>query len=290
MNPLTLQIYNVNLKQMKTSFLDVCLSSGSTAQMLFQGIDECLAGHRIPWENCVAFSVDNPNVNRGKNNSIRTLVKLQNPSVYFNGCQCHVVHNTSAAAAKAFNAETRFDVEDLLVNIYYWFDYSTKRKCKLVEYTDFCDQEYRKIIKHVNMRWLSLEKVITRTLLHYQSLKTHFLSEDESVARFKRLQTAFSNPMTEVYLLFLQSALQILVNLNLFLQREEPLIGAMNSSLTRFLKHFACQLISPGIVQASSSFQQLLDVEQYLPGMLCLFFLFLIPFDTLRPVCRLILL
>ena len=268
MNPLTVQIYDVNLKRAKTSFLDVCLSSGSTAQMFFQGINECLPGHRIPWENCVAFSVDNPNVNLGKNNSIRTLVKLQNPSEYFNGCQCHVVHNTSSAAAKAFNAETRFDVEDLLVNIYYWFDYSTKRKCKLVEYTDFCDQEYRKIIKHVNMRWLSLEKVITRTLLHYQSLKTHFLSEDESVARFKRLQTAFSNPMTEVYLLFLQSALQILVNLNLFLQREEPLIGAMNSSLTRFLKHFACKLISPGIVQASSSFQQLLDVEQYLPGML----------------------
>ena len=285
MNPLTVQIYDVNLKQVKTSFLDVCLWSGSMAQTLFQGIDECLAGHRIPWENWVAFSVDNPNVNLGKNNSIRMLVKLQNPSVYFNGCQCHVVHNTSSAAAKAFNAETTFDVEDLLVNNYYWFDYSTKRKCKLVEYTDFCDQEYLKIIKHINMRWLSLEKVITQTLLHYQSLKTHFLSEDVSAARFKRLQTAFSKPMTEVYLLFLQSALQIFVNLNLFLQREEPLIGAMNSSLTRFLKLLACKFISPGIVQASSSFQQLLDVEQYLPGMLRLFFLFLIPFDTLWDLC-----
>lgn len=139
MNPLTVQIYNVNLKRVKTSFWDMCLSSGSMAQMLFQGI-ECLAGHRIPWENCVAFSMDNANVNLGKNNSILTRVKLQNPSVYFNGCQCHLVHNTSLAAAKAFNAETGFDVEDLLVDVYYWFDYSTKRTCKLVEYTDFCDQ------------------------------------------------------------------------------------------------------------------------------------------------------
>lgn len=138
MNPLTVQIYDVNLKRVKTSFLDMCLSSGSTAQMLFQGIDECLAGHRIPWENCVAFSVDNANVNLGRNNSILTRFKLQNPSRYFNGCQCHVVHNTPSAAAKVFNAETGFDVEDLLVDIYYWFDYSTKRKCKLVEYTDLC--------------------------------------------------------------------------------------------------------------------------------------------------------
>lgn len=62
----------------------------------------------------------------GKNNSILTRVKQQNPSVYFNGCQCHVVHNTSAAAAKAFNAVIGFDVGDLLVDIYHWFLYSTK--------------------------------------------------------------------------------------------------------------------------------------------------------------------
>lgn len=270
MNPLTVQIYDVNLKRVKTSLLDMCLSSGSTAEKLFQGINDCLAGHRIPWENCVAFSVDNTNVNMGKNNSILTRVKQQNPSVYFNGCQCHVVHNTSAAAAKAFNAVIGFDVEDLLVDIYHWFLYSTKRKCKLAEYAEFCDQEYRKILKHVSTRWLSLEKVVTRTLLQYQSLKTYFLSENDSAARFKRLHTAFSNPMTEVYLLFYQSALQIFINLNLFLQREEPLIGAINSSLKRFLKLLACKFISPVTVKASTSFQQLLDVEQYLPGM-CVF-------------------
>lgn len=270
MNPLTVQIYDVNLKRVKTSLLDMCLSSGSTAEKPFQGINDCLAGHRIPWENCVAFSVDNTNVNMGKNNSILTRVKQQNPSVYFNGCQCHVVHNTSAAAAKAFNAVIGFDVEDLLVDIYHWFLYSTKRKCKLAEYAEFCDQEYRKILKHVSTRWLSLEKVVTTTLLQYQSLKTYFLSENDSAARFKRLHTAFSNPMTEVYLLFYQSALQIFINLNLFLQREEPLIGAINSSLKRFLKLLACKFISPVTVKASTSFQQLLDVEQYLPGM-CVF-------------------
>ena len=90
-----------------------------------------------------------------KNNSILTRVKQQNPSVYFNECQFHAVHNTSSAAAKAFNAGTGFDVDYLLVEIYYWSVHSTKRKCKLEEYTDFCEQGYRKIIKHVSTRWLS---------------------------------------------------------------------------------------------------------------------------------------
>ena len=34
MNPLTVQIHDVNLKRVKTSLLDMCLSSGSTAEML----------------------------------------------------------------------------------------------------------------------------------------------------------------------------------------------------------------------------------------------------------------
>lgn len=95
-------------------------------------------------------------------------IKQQNLSVDFNGCQCHVVHNTSLAGAKAFNVETGFDVEDLLVDIYYWFAYSTKQKCKQAEYTNFRKQEYRNIIKHVSMRWLSLRKVsVTKRLIFF---------------------------------------------------------------------------------------------------------------------------
>ena len=198
----------------------------------------------------------------GKNNSILTRVKQQNPSVYFNGCQCHVVHNTSAAAAKAFNAVIGFDVEDLLVDIYHGFSILPNENASWQNTPSSAIKNTR--------RWLSLEKVVTRTLLQYQSLKTYFLSENDSTTRFKRFHTAFSNPMTEVYLLFYQSTLQVFINLKLFLQREEPLIGAINSSLKRFVKLLACKFISPVPVRASTSFQQLLDVEQSLPG-ICVF-------------------
>jgi hypothetical protein len=113
------------------------------------------------------------------------------------------MHNTSAAAA--LRNTTGFDVEDLMVDIYYWFDYSTKRKS------------------------------ITRVLKQYASLKSYFISEEhEGHARFQRLKQALSNPMTEVYFLFYQSALQIFINLNLFLQKQDPLIGSISYSLKRF--------------------------------------------------------
>ena len=37
--------------------------------------------------------------------------------------------------------------------------------------------EYRRVLKHVSTRWLSLEMVIERTLRQYDGLKSYFLSE-----------------------------------------------------------------------------------------------------------------
>lgn len=266
MNPLTVRIFDVNLGKVKTSLLDMCVSKGGTAEELFSAIDNCMSSFAIRWENCVAVGVDNTSVNLGKNNSIKTRVQEKNTSVYFNGCPCHIVHNTASAASSAFSAATGFDVEDTMIDLYYWFDYSTKRKNKLAEYAEFCDQDYRQIVKHVSTRWLSLEKSVARTLTQYASLKSYFLSEQESTARFKRLKNAFTDPMTEVYLMFFQSALQIFLQLNLFLQREEPLIGTMDQAMKRFLRLLACKFIAPVTVKAAKTFEELLDPVNHLYG------------------------
>ena len=182
--------------------------------------------------------------------------------MFFNGCQCHVVHNTSA-----FTDATGFNVSDIVVDLYYWFDHSSKRKNLLVEYSGFCDQEYHQVIKYASTRWLSLEKCVTHALQQYESLKSYFLSEKSSQARFKRLQAAFHDPMTEVYLLFYQSALQIFIQLNQFLQRGDPLIGAVSQALQRFQRLLACKFIPPAIVKAAKSHEDLLDSKQWSQGM-----------------------
>lgn len=70
-----------------------------------------------------------------------------------------------------------FHVEELVIDLFYWFEKSTKRKANLGEYCVFCDIEYRQIVKHVNTRWLSLERAITRTLQQFDALKSYVLSE-----------------------------------------------------------------------------------------------------------------
>lgn len=131
MNLFTVWIFYVNLGKVKTWLLDMCMSKGGTAEKLFSSIDNCMSSFGISWSNCVAVGVDNTSVNVGKKNSLMTRVQQQNRSTYFNGCPYHIVHNTSSAAASTFSSTTGFKEEDMMVDLYHRFDYSTKRKNKL---------------------------------------------------------------------------------------------------------------------------------------------------------------
>ena len=72
---------------------------------------------------------------------------------------------------------SHFDVEEMVVDFFYWFDKSTKWKTSLDSYCSFCDISYREIIKYVNTRWLSLVRAVDCALQQYEMLKSYFSSE-----------------------------------------------------------------------------------------------------------------
>ena len=90
-----------------------------------------------------------------------------------------------------------------------------------------------------------------RSLKQFPSLTSYFKSEDESQARFKRLQTNFTHPMTEVYLMFFQSVLPCFTHCNQFLQREEPLINVLRPQLEKLLKNILAKFIKPAVIAES---------------------------------------
>ena len=244
MNLLTVRVFNINTHKVEGRFLDMCSTTASTAQAIYDKMNEVLNKHDIPWANCVGMSVDNTSVNVGKHNSIKTRVEDANDTVYFMGCPCHILHNTASYAGKGFEEIVDFSVEDLCIDIFYWFEHSSKRKNLLSDFCDFCVMQYRQVIKHVSTRWLSLESAIECILKQYSPLKSYFLSISEQQARFKRLKKSFNNPMTEIYLYFYQSVLPTFTNFNQLLQRSDPCIflvyegcwGIYKKVLGKFLK------------------------------------------------------
>ena len=151
-----------------------------------------------PWTICTSVGIDNTSVNIGTRNSLKTRIVQRNSAIYFSGCPCHVLHNAAQKCGTAFARCCGFDAEEFAVDLYYWFDKSTKRKNELKSYNEFCNQEYRSMIKHVSTCWLTLELAIERSLKQYPGLKSNFLPEDESQARFSRLQTVFGDPIYDL--------------------------------------------------------------------------------------------
>jgi len=124
----------------------MCTTTGreyGSSLAMFSKIDSVLERFNIPCNHCVGFgvNVDNTSVNLGLRHSIMTHVKKKNAACYFMGCLCHVVHNIACHASKALQMTSGFDVEDLCIYVFYWFDKSKKHKGILREFCDFCDSD-----------------------------------------------------------------------------------------------------------------------------------------------------
>ncbi len=264
MNPATVRMYDLQNDCISTRFFNMCVTSSSTAESIYSSLNsklEELLQCSSPWDLCSAVGVDNTSVNIGVRDSIKTRVLQQNSAIFFNGCPCHIIHNAARKSSDEFCRSCTFDVEELCIDIFYWFDKSTKRKNSLQSYCTFCDQDYRAVVKHVSTRWLSLEQAVERILKQYESLKSYFRSEDEPQPRFKRLSDHFNNSMTEVYLLFFQNALSCFTQANQFLQKEEPLVHVLQPQLLSLLKKIFGKFIKPSVLSVHVNSDTLVNVS-----------------------------
>lgn len=238
MFPLTVRVYDVNRGKVLSQFWDLCLVSNATALGIFTEINRSFERDRVPWFYCHGLSVDNAKVNLGKKKGLVTHFNAKNPSIVTVGCHCHIIHNCAQAASKALSNVSEFCIEDFLVDLFFHFEHSSKRKLLLKEFHDFCGQEYRNVVKYGSTRWLSLEKANNRACKQYESLKSYFLSQEDkkSDQRLMRLKKVFSDPTTEVYLLFYQSVLPIFNSLNVLLQNQSPQIHKISDEINSFLE------------------------------------------------------
>lgn len=261
MNPVSIRLFDINRSKVVTDhFFNMCVTEGEDcckAFKIFEAIEECFQEDGMPWSNCVSLSVDNTNSMIGRNNSVASRFLEKNPATFIAGCPCHLAHIAASHANESFSDFVNLSVEDVCVDCYYWFDKSTKRKGKLTEYFEFCNQEYQTVLKHLSVRWLSLERCMERILKKLPSLKAYFQSEDFQDDRFQRLNHWFSNPLLEPSLLFNTAAITIFNSFNCLLQREEPTIHILKGSMEHLGRKIANRIIKPGVLQGVSSIAEI---------------------------------
>lgn len=97
---------------------------------------------------------------KGQRNGVVRHLKDKQPNLVDLGCICHLENLALKAAVKCLPV----NVDSLMVDINTHFYLSVKRKEEFNEFCDFVDVSYKKILGHVETRWLSLLRVVERVV------------------------------------------------------------------------------------------------------------------------------
>ena len=69
----------------------------------------------------------------GKNNSIASRFLEKSQNVFIAGCPCHLAHIAASKSHDACSDYIGLNIDNVMVDLFYWFDKSAKRKGKLKE-------------------------------------------------------------------------------------------------------------------------------------------------------------
>ena len=123
-----------------TSLLDMSdIDKGSDAKTMFNVCSLSLKKTNLSWELCCTYSSDNTSFMVGKNRSLLSFIKSVQPTqkVYDVGCPCHLAHLCAQKGAKMLSMQ----VDDFIIDSFYHFKRSIKRKATLREYMEFTNTE-----------------------------------------------------------------------------------------------------------------------------------------------------
>ncbi|KAL8564482.1 hypothetical protein ACOMHN_017624 [Nucella lapillus] len=239
-----------------------------------------LQAQGVSWDNCIAFGSDNAPVMTGQNKGVFAFVTDKNRNVYLAACTLHLVHIGAKKGAACLPP-----VEEILVDIYYFFQKSTLRQSNLRELQGLYDVEQRKMLKHGCTRWLSIARCIKRLLesweplkhLFYKELKTKKAAEEKKKSRekkraepgskgentmsvdeeqtigvsTKKLETIsdfLRSPTNRLCTVFLSYTLKVYDGVLVKLQAEQPLIQELHGSLTKLLQSLFSRFMTPASV------------------------------------------
>ena len=119
-----IRIFDYDVGDVRTKFMDMPIVNIGTAVNLFNALKLSLNKKGLNFDNCVAFMSDTTNVMKGTRSGVQKLIRNECPSLYDVGCICHLADLTIKAGMKILPV----DVDQLFLDIFYFFFHSSKRK------------------------------------------------------------------------------------------------------------------------------------------------------------------
>ena len=248
------RVLDRTVKRVTTRFLYLPNCNIGNGENIFNSLQQVLLDRQIPWANLIGYCSDNASVMIGKHNSVLTSIKQQQPIVFNLGCICHLANICCQNGVK----KLPLPVDELLVDIYFHFHHSAKRKEIYNSFMEFTEVEPLKILKHCSTRWLSLQNCVNKLLHHWPALSSYFQSHDdnEKPGRVQRCASLLTNDEMHMYFHFLDFILAPLNNFNTTLQRDDSMIGYLHQEMTRLLRKFMGKFVQSKVITAETDITQ----------------------------------
>ncbi len=249
----------------KTRFLDMPVVNVGNAPNLFRALKDSLEKHGLDFSKAMAFMSDTTNVMKGARSGVQKLIKDEIPTLYDVGCICHLANLTIKAGLQ----ELPIDIDQLFVDIFYYFQHSSKRNQEFVDnWHSMFTSEPGVILKHCPTRWLSLLRCVDRYLKQIDGLVSYFLSYNEQTAKVISITDRLENPFTKPILHFLIYVLPCMDRFNrLFQKSSENTTCELYVEMNRLVRLYAANLMTnDAILEATDNLRLLnFDATNQLP-------------------------
>ncbi|CAF1249558.1 unnamed protein product [Adineta ricciae] len=215
------------------SVIEVIELINETADHVTASLREILQMNNLDIQNMTSIGADNTNVNYGRNHSVFTLLKCDISHLKKGNCFSHVLNNS----VKISHVHLVIDVESILSKLYGHFSSSTKRVESLKEYFDFVSQDHLLLLKHINIRWLSLYPSIERLLKVFEPLCAYFLGlgDEDDFPCPPIISMFFTSTSAKCTMYFLHNVLFDVQKKSLELQRHYISIADLSRIITSLL-------------------------------------------------------
>lgn len=179
---IAIKFYSVHDNTVKTKFLCSVNLSSETAENIFNSLCKSLRELNLNIENILGFAADTTNVMFGRNNSVVAKIKSVNSNCIFVKCACH----SSALAVSYACKKLPKALDQIVKEVYNYFGHSSKRKREFAEFQTFVESEHHNILRHYDIRWLSLHGCVNRIVEQWNALQLYFQQEHLVVHNFSR--------------------------------------------------------------------------------------------------------
>jgi len=230
-----------------------CSLSG-TAENLYKILTEELLQYEFA-KNLIALVTDGAPVMNGIINSVLFRIKQQYKSIYYHYCLCHSFNLMSKDASKILPSF----VNKFIKKVTKHFAHSTRRLAHFRHLREELELSSLNLLKEVDTRWLSKEKVVTRIVQLWPLLSEYFSEIDVDEVKIMK---QMANPELKVYLQFLSVFLKKINEVNISFQKEISDVLGARTELLKIFTHFTNHILSSEFTRDDSN--QYIDLESRL--------------------------